>query len=174
MEKNLQRVKMLAMDIDGTLTDGGIYIGNQGEIFKKFDAQDGMGLNLLRKSGIILAIITGRSSDIVAERARELKITEVMQGISRKDETIQQLAKKHGLQKEEILYIGDDLNDLPAFAAAGITACPSTATAYMKERADVLLTQAGGQGAIRELAELILKSKGIYEETVERIYGAGQ
>jgi 3-deoxy-D-manno-octulosonate 8-phosphate phosphatase (KDO 8-P phosphatase) len=163
---------MLAMDVDGTLTDGGIYIGNEKELFKKFDAQDGMGLTLLRKIGIIQVIITGRVSDIVKERARELKITEVIQDASAKDEVLTELMQKYNLTKEEVLYIGDDLNDLSAYAVAGVTACPANATDYMKERADILLTKHGGQGAIRELAEMILKSRGIYEETIERVYGS--
>ena len=107
-------VKLLVMDVDGTLTDGRIYVGAQGEVMKAFDVRDGYAIaHLLPTRGIVPVIITGRSSEIVAQRAKELKITELYQGVSDKLEKLKTVAAAYGASADEIAYIGDDLNDLP-------------------------------------------------------------
>ena len=113
-DEKINKIRLLAMDVDGTMTEGSICIGADGEIMKQFDVRDGLGISLLNRSGIITAIITGRDSQIVRKRAQELKINEIMQGIARKDEAIRKLAQRYDVALENIAYIGDDLNDLPA------------------------------------------------------------
>ena len=162
-DKRIKNIKVIAMDVDGTLTDGAIYIGKDGEMMKAFDVKDGLGISLLNRSGIITSIITGRTSQIVQKRADELKITKVMQGISKKDEALQHIA-----------YIGDDLNDLPALLNAGLAVCPADSADMVKEKCDVVLRHSGGHGAIRELAELILKEQGKLEQVLEDLYGLHQ
>lgn len=149
-------IKLFAMDVDGTMTDGKIYIGQNGEIMKAFNVKDGQGLSLLHKSGVITAIITARQSEIVEHRARELGISEVCQGISDKSVVLEQLCEKHGFTSEECAYIGDDIGDLPAMKYAGVSMCPVDAISAVRERADLIMPSKGGEGAIRDAAEWIL------------------
>lgn len=158
MEK--RTIKLLAMDVDGTLTDGKIHISAKGELFKSFYAQDGYGIAcILPSCNIRPAIITGRSSEIVAARAKELGITELYQGVHDKREILEQLTKKYALFPEEIAFIGDDLNDAPAAAFCGLTFAPANAAASFAALADVVLTKNGGAGAVRECIEYILANK---------------
>ena len=173
-DKRIKNIKVIAMDVDGTLTDGAIYIGKDGEMMKAFDVKDGLGISLLNRSGIITSIITGRTSQIVQKRADELKITKVMQGISKKDEALQHLADECCVKLENIAYIGDDSNDLPALLNAGLAVCPADSADMVKEKCDVVLRHSGGHGAIRELAELILKEQGKLEQVLEDLYGLHQ
>lgn len=148
-------IKLLAMDVDGTMTDGKIHLSDKGEVFKSFCAKDGMGVRLLQKAGIRVAIITGRRSGIVERRARELAIEDVFQGIADKGEVISLLREKYNLSKEEIACVGDDINDLPMFDKSGLTFCP--ADGAVQTQADVVVKAAGGQGAIREVAAYLLQ-----------------
>lgn len=150
------RIRLLAMDVDGTMTDGKIYIGQNGELMKAFNVKDGQGIALLRESGVITAIITARQSDIVKRRAEELHIDEVCQGIRDKASVLRTLCEKYGISPDEIAYIGDDIGDLPALAFAGVSMCPADAVAAVKREADIVLPSKGGEGAIRDAAERIL------------------
>ena len=156
----MSRIKLLAMDVDGTLTDGKIYIGRDGEVMKAFSVRDGQGLSMLRKQGVILAIITGRQSDIVARRAEELKIDRVYQGAADKLETLKALCGECGVAPEETAYIGDDLPDLPALEYAGTGMCPADAVPEVRRAARLILPSRGGEGAVRDAAEWILKENG--------------
>lgn len=144
------KIKMLVMDVDGTLTDGRIYIGSQGEVMKAFDVKDGYGIVQLSKSGVIPVIITGRKSDIVAERAKELHITELYQGIDDKLMKLKEVAAKYQLSSDEIAYIGDDLNDLACIQFCGLTACPKDAVDKVKQQVEYVCNNIGGYGAVRE------------------------
>lgn len=170
LKDKIKKIKALAMDVDGTMTDGSIYISEHGEAMKRFDVKDGLGISLLVNAGIQVAVITGRQSKIVLERARELKISEVIQGAAYKGQAMEGLAEKQGISLEEIAYIGDDLNDLPAFEAAGCAFCPADAAKEVKERCHVVLEHNGGFGAVREAAEIILKAQGKYEDVVRNVY----
>ncbi|MDI9478110.1 MAG: HAD-IIIA family hydrolase [Halanaerobiales bacterium] len=159
LQGKMRKIKMLIMDVDGTLTDGKIYLGNDGEELKAFNVKDGLGINLLHKEGIIPAIITGRSSEIVNNRARELKIEEVHQGIKDKLEVYRYLKEKYGLQDEEIAYIGDDLNDLEIMEEAGVSFTVRDGALLLQERCDYCASKNGGEGAVREIIDLILLSR---------------
>lgn len=160
LQEKLRKIKMLIMDVDGTLTDGKIYLGNDGEELKAFNVKDGLGINLLHREGIIPAIITGRKSEIVNIRARELRIEEVYQGVKDKLAVYKHLKEKYGLQDEEIAYVGDDLNDLPIMEEVGISFTVRDGARTLQERCDYCASKNGGEGAVREIIDLILFSMG--------------
>lgn len=149
------KIKLLAMDVDGTLTDGRIYIGPEGEALKAFDVKDGYGIVQFRKAGGIPAIITGRSSRIVEQRCKELGISELHQGVSDKLECLLQIAERLGIAQEEIAYMGDDLNDLTCLEYAGVSACPCDAVEAARSAADYVCGSPGGRGAVREFLDKV-------------------
>lgn len=152
------KIKMLVMDVDGTLTDGHIYVGAEGEMMKAFHVQDGYGIaHILPRVGITPVIITGRSSKIVEKRAAELKITHLHQGIGDKLAKLQQVAAELGAAAEEIAYIGDDVNDLDCIRWCGCTACPADAVPEVLEKVDYVCRREGGRGAVREFLNRILE-----------------
>lgn len=152
------RIKLFAMDVDGTMTDGKLYIGCGGELAKAFQVKDGQGIALLRKAGILTAVITARESEIVRRRTEELHIDEVWQGVSDKGAVLRQLCEKYGLGADEAAYIGDDTGDLPALNLAGLSFCPADAAPEVRRAVKVILPSKGGDGAIRDAAEWILSS----------------
>ena len=149
------KIKMLVMDIDGTLTDGRIYIGAAGEIMKAFDVKDGHGIVSFKKRGGIPVIITGRNSAIVEARAKELEITELFQGVSDKLACLKKIAAGYDLLPNEIAYIGDDINDLACMNFCGLSACPADAADEVKAAADYICRTEGGRGAVREFLDWI-------------------
>ncbi|HHW11597.1 MAG TPA: HAD-IIIA family hydrolase [Firmicutes bacterium] len=149
---------MLIMDVDGTLTDGKIYIGPQGEVFKAFNTKDGLGIKLLMDKGIIPVIITGRNSQIVLKRAEELGIEEIYQGVEDKLDIYRLLLEKYKLDPEEVAFIGDDLNDLPLLKMVGLSFCVADAVEAVREKVDYVTRLKGGEGAVREVIDLILGS----------------
>ncbi|MEE1318385.1 MAG: HAD-IIIA family hydrolase [Ruminococcus sp.] len=155
MNKNI-KLKMLVMDVDGTLTDGKIYYGNDGEMFKAFNVRDGYRLIKCEEYGIVTAIITGKTSKIVDGRAKELKIKEVYQGIHNKIEILNMLVKKYELTFDEVAYIGDDVNDIDCMNICGFSACPADAMEEVKSVVDYVCKNNGGNGAVRELIDLIV------------------
>ncbi|MBQ8919605.1 MAG: HAD-IIIA family hydrolase [Acidaminococcaceae bacterium] len=170
LQQKAKQIKLVALDMDGTLTDGSINISGQGELFKRFNAKDGLGITAAKRHGLRVAVITGRKGPIIQYRAEELGIAEdVMSGISAKKQAILALAGKHGLTLEEIAFMGDDLNDLPALLTAGLSAAPADAAEDVKSRVSWVAPHKGGQGAVRDLLELILKARGIWE-TIIREY----
>ena len=152
-------IKLLVMDVDGTLTDGYIYLSGQGEVMKAFDIKDGYAIkHILPVLGITPIIITGRKSDIVECRAKELNVFELYQGVSNKITVLRTVAKKYSATLDEIAYIGDDLNDLPCIELCGFTACPGDAVDEVKQKVKYVCKCNGGRGAVRELIT-ILESK---------------
>ncbi len=150
------KIKMLVMDVDGTLTDGCIYMGPDGEAMKAFNCQDGYAIaQLLPKLGITPVIITGRSSKIVSNRAAELKITHLYQGVSDKLPKLQEIAQQLGVEREGIAYIGDDLNDLDCMQYCGFSACPADAVPEIVQTVQYVCKRNGGRGAVREFVDLI-------------------
>ncbi len=150
-------IKLFVMDVDGTMTDGHIYISAEGEAMKAFDVKDGYAIyHMLPANNIIPVIITGRSSQIVATRAKELKITELYQGVSDKLAVLATVAAKYGATPDEIAYIGDDLNDLDAMSYCGYTACPSDAVEEVLQSAKYVCKHPGGRGAVREFVTYLL------------------
>jgi len=153
-----RRLKLVLTDCDGVLTDGGVYYSDQGEQLKRFSIRDGMGVERLRiLAGIETGIITGELSQSVGKRAEKLGMVECHLGSKDKAATIKCILASRGLNGDEVAYVGDDVNDLPAFAAVGLAACPADAMEEVKAAAHLVLAQRGGQGAFREFAEIILK-----------------
>lgn len=156
------KIKLFVCDVDGTLTDGKIYFGNDGEIFKAFDIKDGYGLyHLLPSNEIEPIVITGRNSEIVRKRCEDLRIKEVHQGISDKFSYLKDILHKKNMTMAEVAYIGDDLNDLICMEEVnkhgGMTACPQNAIKAVKEIAGYVCENDSGNGAVREFIDFILK-----------------
>lgn len=159
-EKNRMntKIKMLVMDVDGTLTDGKIYIGERGEIMKAFNVKDGYAIaHMCPEMGILPVIITGRKSQIVEMRAKELNITEFHQGVIDKAAVLEEIMLKTGRCFEEIAYIGDDINDLGCMLRCGLKGCPADAVSEVRREADYICNFRGGDGAVREFVEWIGK-----------------
>ena len=161
-------LRALALDVDGTLTDGRIYIGPQGETMKAFSVRDGFGLTLLREAGLRLAIITARRSTIVEQRAVELGITTVIQGARDKLAALDSLCAEFDLPRNQVGFAGDDWTDLPAMMAAGFAAAVADAEPAVRARAHWVSARPGGAGAIRDLAEFILDCRGVLEAALAR------
>lgn len=154
------KIRFLVMDVDGTLTDGKIYMSGNGEIFKAFNIKDGYSIYTLDKVGIIPIIITGRSSDIVAKRAAELKITELYQGVGDKLSQLQQVLTKYNGDLSEVAYIGDDYNDLDCMKSCGFTGCPADAENDIKPHVHYVCQTKAGEGAVREfIKQIIVKNE---------------
>lgn len=157
-----KKIKYLIVDVDGTLTNGQIYIGVNGEIMKAFNVRDGFGIhNILPIHGIIPVVFTGRTSPIVEKRCSELGITEIYQNVKSKKETLLEFVEKHKASLSEIAYMGDDVNDLECMVEIkennGVTACPSDAELELKDVADYISTYKGGYGAVRDFINWLVK-----------------
>lgn len=154
-----KKVRLLVMDVDGTMTDGKIYMGSNGEMFKAFDIKDGYGIHeILPAHGIEAAIMTGRTSAIVQNRAKELEIKYVLQNIKNKEEGILKLADKVQCNTGEIAYIGDDIIDIKAMSLCGLKGCPLDAVDEVKEICDYISSKKGGEGAVRDFIEWIVRN----------------
>ncbi len=156
---NFDNIKLFAMDVDGTLTNGCIFMGNDGEMFKSFSVKDGLGIKLLNDYGITPAIITGRTSKIVENRCREIGLNELHQGVKNKAAKLHELMEKYHVTADQTAYIGDDMNDLSAVRTAGISFAPSDCAESLKPFIDIILTKPGGEAAVREAIDLILKER---------------
>ena len=163
--------RLLAIDVDGVLTDGGIYIGELGELFKRFHSQDGLGIRLLQRADVYVSIITGRSSPIVLQRAAELGVGSVIQGCKNKRQALEQLAAERGVDANAVAFAGDDLPDIPAMNFSGFAVAVANAHDSVKSNADWITTRSGGNGAIRELCDLILVAQNKYEIVVDEYSG---
>ncbi len=160
LNEKLSRIKLLLTDCDGVLTDGGVYYGESGEELKKFDIRDGMAVERLRNlAGVTTGIITGELSPSVVKRAEKLKINELHLGAKDKPAILKEILNRLGLQAEEVAYIGDDVNDAEIMKLAGVTACPNNAISFIKDIANIVCQEKGGQGAFREFAEMIIASR---------------
>ncbi len=162
-----ENVKLLIIDVDGVLTDGKIIYDNDGTELKCFDVKDGLGLYLLHKAGLKTAIVTGRESEIVDKRARELHFTRVYQNVKNKLKVFDALLAEFSLSPDETCYVGDDLPDLPVIIASGVGVAVADAVDEVKNAADFICSKTGGAGAIREVAEQILKAQGKWDDLVK-------
>ena len=161
------RIKLLALDIDGVLTDGTVIWDSQEVETKVFNVRDGLGIKLLQKAGIKVAMISGRNSVVNRKRAKELAIEDVYEGILKKGPALQKVLDDHGLTADEAAFMGDDVIDLPALAMAGLAMAPANAVLEAKEAAHWISRFDGGFGAVREAVELILKAKGIWQSSIQ-------
>ncbi len=167
-----RNIKLLILDVDGVLTDGSIILDNDGNEFKVFNVRDGHGIKMLEKAGVKVAIITGRYSKVVERRAKELGIEEVYQRCHIKSVAFEYLIKKLGLKPEEVAYAGDDIVDIPIFKRVGLSIAVSDAVIEAKENAIMVTESRGGRGAVREICELLLKSKGLWDKIMGEYHDA--
>jgi 3-deoxy-D-manno-octulosonate 8-phosphate phosphatase (KDO 8-P phosphatase) len=156
--------RLIIFDVDGVLTDGGLFYGDDGEEYKAFNSRDGHGIKMLRASGVDAAIITGRTSRVVAHRARNLGIARIIQGAEDKLVSYQHLLAEVGLTPEETAYMGDDLVDLPVMRRCGLAITVPEAPIEVRERAHLITRQSGGRGAAREACEFIMRAQGTWAE----------
>jgi len=168
-----QKIKLLVLDVDGVLTSGQIIFGRDGEIMKKFHAQDGLGITLAHKAGLHIAIITGRESQMVNLRSAELNIKDVYQGSMNKTQALAELMAKYKLTLDQVAYVGDDLNDLPVLIRVGLPCAVANATPEVKQYAQLVTNHAGGSGAVREVIEYILKAQGKWESIINTYLQGG-
>lgn len=174
VESRGKKIKLLVLDVDGVLSDGRIIFGHDGELMKNFNSQDGLGITVAHKAGIRTAIITGRESQIVHLRGSELKIADIYQGAMNKVEALLELIAKYNVTLEEVAYVGDDLNDLPVIVRVGLACAVANAVPEVKNYAHLVTDHYGGQGAVREVIEFILKTQGKWESIVQAyIQGEG-
>ncbi|MBN2409597.1 MAG: HAD hydrolase family protein [Candidatus Aminicenantes bacterium] len=164
-----RRIKMIVMDVDGTLTDGSLAVLPDGEEVKSYHVRDGLGILLAHLVGIKTAIITGKTSRALEKRAERLGIDELHQGILDKRGVLESIMQKHGLQAEEVAYIGDDLGDLEVIKAVGLAAAVADAHPEVKKHCHFICRLNGGKGAVRELIELVLGAQEKWPEVKEKI-----
>lgn len=168
-----RRIRLVAFDVDGVLTDGRLYYSETGDTMKTFDVRDGMGMKLLQDAGITLAIITSRRAPSVALRAQDLGIRHVQQGVADKRSGFDALLGELAMAPEEAAFMGDDLVDLPVFRRCGFAVTVADAPAALKRHADYVTRAAGGRGAVREFSEMLLHSRGELAAQTRR-YAAGR
>jgi YrbI family 3-deoxy-D-manno-octulosonate 8-phosphate phosphatase len=161
--KACQKIAYLVLDVDGVFTDGCVYYGPEGELMKKFDMRDGMGLEILRQNNVEVIVITSENSKLVEQRMKKLQIAHVFLGVKDKYSLLKDFIKKKNLSFEVISYVGDDINDLACICSVGWSFAPNNATNIIKNHADIILTKNAAQGAIREVCETILNYNKRYE-----------
>jgi 3-deoxy-D-manno-octulosonate 8-phosphate phosphatase (KDO 8-P phosphatase) len=162
-----RRVKLVAMDVDGVLTDGAIVIGPDGGESKVFNVRDGLGITVARRAGMQVAFVTGRASTAVERRAAELHIDVLEMGCSTKAAALEDIAQRAGLSLTEIAFVGDDWNDLPAMRRAGLSGAPADSPYDIRRHADFVASARGGQGAVREFLEWLLDAQGGWTNAAE-------
>ena len=163
-----RRVELILSDVDGVLTDGGIWYDNQGVELKAFHIRDGLGIKLWQRAGFSFGLLTARTSHIVKVRAQELGIQLVRQGFENKLPAAQDILRELRLDADQACYIGDDLTDLPVIRHVGLGVAVADAVAEVRSAAGYITKSPGGRGAVRELIELVLKSKGRWEDVIQR------
>jgi 3-deoxy-D-manno-octulosonate 8-phosphate phosphatase (KDO 8-P phosphatase) len=164
------RIRMLVLDVDGVLTDGRLYFDNQGNEMKSFCTRDGLGMRALQRCGIVLAIITGRQSEIVSHRAAQLGVQHVYQGRIDKLNAFNELLSDTGVEERHICYAGDDWIDLPVLDRVGLSISVPDADALVKNRVHWVTSRRGGNGAVREICDLILAAQGLDQQVLDGIF----
>jgi 3-deoxy-D-manno-octulosonate 8-phosphate phosphatase (KDO 8-P phosphatase) len=160
-------VKAIFFDVDGVLTDGRITYDDTGREIKSFNVKDGLIISYLKKAGIITGAISGRESAAVTKRCAELKVDFCHQGIVDKAMVFDKLLKHYKLKSKEVVFIGDDINDLPVFRQVGFSVCPADTFDYLKEQVDLVTYAKGGTGVLREVGDLVLTAKGLFENIIK-------
>ena len=165
------RIKLVIFDVDGVLTDGSLFLSDDGQEYKAFNSKDGFGMRLLQDAGIDIAIITGRESTLVKLRMKELGITQVMQGRREKGPALDEMMEKTGLTIEQIAYVGDDVVDLPIMSRVGLSIAVQDARPIVKKHAHWITESVGGRGAGRDVCELILEAHGKWDDIINKYLG---
>jgi 3-deoxy-D-manno-octulosonate 8-phosphate phosphatase (KDO 8-P phosphatase) len=158
-----RRVKLVVFDVDGVMTDGSLYLCDDGQEFKAFNSQDGLGMKLLKASGVDLAIITGRTSSVVVKRAENTGVAHFFQGVEDKLEAFERLAGDLGLDHAQCAFMGDDVVDLPPMRRSGLAITVPAAPSMVKEHAHYVTAREGGRGAVREVTEFIMRAQGTFD-----------
>jgi 3-deoxy-D-manno-octulosonate 8-phosphate phosphatase (KDO 8-P phosphatase) len=169
LKDKIKKIKLIILDVDGVLTDGGLIVGHDGFEYIKFNVQDGAGIIIAQKMGYRFAIITGRNTKIVAKRASMLKIKDVFQGRIFKIEAYLKLKKKYKLQDQQICYMGDDILDIPVLEKVGLAVAPKNAVKEVKRVAHYITNRSGGDGAVREMIDLVLDQTGKKKKLIEQV-----
>jgi 3-deoxy-D-manno-octulosonate 8-phosphate phosphatase (KDO 8-P phosphatase) len=167
--KKAANIKAIFFDIDGVLTDSKIIYDETGKEIKNFNVKDGQIIGYLKKAGIIVGAISGRESGATAKRCAELKIDFCHQGILDKASTFEKLVSHYKFKTREVVFIGDDINDLPVLKKAGLSVCPADTFQYIKDRVDLVTNAKGGNGVLREVADLVLAAKGEMEKILKGV-----
>ena len=153
------KIKVVLTDVDGVLTDSGMYYSNKGDIMKKFHTRDGMGVTLLRKNNIPSVIVTKEKNEIIKQWSKKMKIDKLLMGVIKKEAVLEKICKNYGVTSSEICYIGDDVNDLELLKLVGLSATPSDGIVEAQKICDYICKNNGGSGVFREVANLILSSQ---------------
>ena len=156
IKKKCLKIKIVLTDVDGVLTDGGMYYTKNGDIMKKFHARDGMGISLLKKNNILTIVVTKEKNDIIKQWSKKMSVTKLYDGIQDKKSILKIICKKYSVTKEQIAYIGDDINDIGLLKEIGFSLCPSDAIEQVKSVCDYVCSKVGGNAAFRELSDLVL------------------
>jgi len=167
LDERARRIRFILMDCDGVLTDGGLYYGAEGELFKRFDVKDGHGLVMWRLSGGRSGVLTARTGKAIQKRAEELKFELVLQGHRDKRKGFLEALDRTGLSAEEVCYVGDETNDLGPLSLCGLAVTPADAVAEARAQAHLITQAPGGHGAVRELCEFLLRAQGKWDGMVE-------
>lgn len=167
LQNKLKKVRLLMMDVDGTLTDGGLILGTNEQEYKRFDVHDGYGLVLAKKYGIKTSVITAKQSDMVQKRMQDLKIDYIYQNVSNKIQVMDEILFHAGLSHEAVCYVGDELTDVPAIKNAGVSVAVANARDDVQQIADYVTKKSGGYGAVREIVEMILKAQGKWQTILQ-------
>lgn len=165
---NAKNIKYLVLDVDGTLTDSGVYYDDNGNELKKFSTKDGTGFNLAHDAGMQIFVITGRECPATLRRMSELKVEYIYQNVQKKAEFLKKFMEEMNIKSEEVAYIGDDLNDIPAMRLCGFVGCPQDAALEVKELADYVSDVKCGHGAMRDVVENILTLRGDRKEVIKK------
>ena len=168
LKKKLSLIKLIVLDVDGVLTDGNLYIDSNGNEIKKFNVKDGLGIKLLQEANIIIALISGGKPDSTIHRLEKLKIKHYFFEVKNKLKILIDLKKELNLHDSEVLYVGDDLNDLVIKKLVGIFAAPNDAVKPVKDSANIILSSIGGNGAIREIADILLEKRDFYKNILKK------
>jgi 3-deoxy-D-manno-octulosonate 8-phosphate phosphatase (KDO 8-P phosphatase) len=164
IKEKLKGIKLLILDVDGVMTDGRIIMDNDGREMKNFDVRDGHGVKIIQRYGIKVALLTGRESEIVKHRARDLEIKEVYQGALNKKDVFEKILQKHNLPATAVAFLGDDIVDIPVLRRVGFSAAVADAIDVVKKEVDYITEHRGGRGAVREICEMILQAQGKWPE----------
>jgi 3-deoxy-D-manno-octulosonate 8-phosphate phosphatase (KDO 8-P phosphatase) len=164
--KKASQIKAIFFDVDGVMTDGRIIYDDTGREIKSFNVKDGLIVSYLKKAGIVMGAISGRESAAVTKRCAELKVDFCHQGVIDKAMVFEKLVKHYKLKHKEVAFIGDDINDLPVFRLAGFSICPCDTFEYLKEQVDLVTYAKGGMGVFREVGDLVLTAKGLFEKII--------
>lgn len=167
LRERAARIKLFLLDVDGVLTDGKLYFTNSGEEMKAFNTLDGHGIKLLQKTGVKVGIITGRTSDLVARRARDLGIGILIQGREDKWDALQDILREHPVQLDEIAFMGDDWPDLATMTRVGLALTVANAHASVAARAHWQSRERGGEGAVRSACDLLMQAQGTFEAALD-------